>query len=140
MPATLNPGEIASGDGVGPIELTFTQPNSGVSTIFSEIGTSTNQGSNRAPDTARATVVGDATVGIAKAGSVRGDTVTYDIKIKNTGTAPADSLSVVDDLSAAFGANNFALVGAPTTLSWRPTYGSLSLESGLHRVPGWLRS
>ncbi|NNM33060.1 MAG: DUF11 domain-containing protein, partial [Gemmatimonadetes bacterium] len=135
MPATLNPGEIASGDGVNPIELTYTQPSSGTSTISTEIGTSTNQGSNVAPDTATAVVVGDATVGIAKAGSVLGDTVTYDIKIKNTGTAPADSISIVDDLSLAFGASNFALLGAPT-LVVGPTVGSLTLDPGYTGNPG----
>lgn len=124
MPAMLLPGQIASGDGVTGVTVTYTQPPSATSDVTSGIGTSTNQGANVAPDTDSATIVGDATVGVAKSGTVTADTVTYDYKLVNVGNAPADSLSLTDDLDAVFGTGNYRVVGPPT-VALVPSMGQL---------------
>ncbi|MEZ4417320.1 MAG: SdrD B-like domain-containing protein [Gemmatimonadota bacterium] len=89
-----------------------------------------------ASDDASPTIVAlgaDATIGVAKAGSLAGDTVTYDFKLRNTGNAVADSIQLTDDLDATFGAGNFQVLGPPL-LVLSPLAGSLTLAGGFTGV------
>jgi uncharacterized repeat protein (TIGR01451 family) len=52
MPAALDSGRVASGNGTTPITVTYIQPGSAISTVSTTIGTSTNQGANVALDMA----------------------------------------------------------------------------------------
>ena len=117
MPTTLAAGTCASGDGINPISLGYVQP-PGSSTITSTVGTTTSQGGNAGADTSSSTTPSEASVGVAKASSVSGDTIVYDIKLKSAGPAPAYSVSLVDDLDAVFGAGNYVVVAAPPSF-WR---------------------
>lgn len=58
MPTTLTPSQVASGDGVNPIGVTYTQNGVANSTITATISTSTNQGANLNADSDTATVTG----------------------------------------------------------------------------------
>ncbi|MCA9737470.1 MAG: DUF11 domain-containing protein, partial [Gemmatimonadetes bacterium] len=70
----------------------------------------------------------DATIGVAKAGSIAGDTVTYELKLVNTGNAVADSIQLTDDLDATFGAGNHQVL-APPVLVLAPMTGTLTLSN-----------
>jgi uncharacterized repeat protein (TIGR01451 family) len=113
MPATLDRGVIASGDGTSGITVTYTQvaaPRTS-STISSRIGTSTDQGANTAPDVATTTVKAQgADLAAQKSADVAqtfsGDTVTYRVRATNVDTValaaggtltdtPGDGLQVI---------------------------------------------
>jgi uncharacterized repeat protein (TIGR01451 family) len=58
MPATLASGAIASGNGTSGITVSYTQNPVASSTLTANIGTSTSQGANIAPDTDTKTITG----------------------------------------------------------------------------------
>jgi len=130
MPTTLIAGQIASGDGVNPIDVSYTQPPSGTSQIDSGIGTSTSQGANVAPDTDMAIVtgVGSSAIGLAKDGSISGSTVTYDVRLENLSFTTANSITIPEDLDAVFGAGNYTIAQAPT-LTTAPAAGALVVNA-----------
>lgn len=104
MPTTLNPDQIASGDGVNPIGFTYTQPGTAISEVRSNIGTSTNQGENLAPDDAEAIVIGDLVADLAvtkiSSASTAGynTSIQYTIRVVNNGPSPVPSGSTLEDV------------------------------------------
>ncbi len=97
MPVTLGIGEMASGDGTNGIEVNYRQPASGESEVDSEIGTSTDQGANVLPDTARVELdgrVADVTTEITISPEAdAGETVTGTVLFENRGPSTASDVT-----------------------------------------------
>jgi hypothetical protein len=66
-------------------------------------------------------------LGVAKSAAVAGSVVTLDLYLENLGNTELSSLSLTEDLDAAFGAGNYTITAAP---SWIDDPGTLTLEAG----------
>ncbi|MDZ7773514.1 MAG: SdrD B-like domain-containing protein [Balneolaceae bacterium] len=140
MPASLTIGQIASGDGTNGIELSYIQPGPAVSTINSEIGTTTDQGANLEIDEAQFSpgggFVADVTTALNFPALVdAGQTVSGTVRYRNNGPSEATGLSYtltldpnLEDVgfgnlpvgvSASYDAStgNVTLSGMPSTLA-----------------------
>ncbi len=140
MPTTLATGVIASGNGTTGITLTYTQPPTATSTISSNIGTTTDQGANVAPDAATTSPAGVPIADVrtvvvfpanANAGVPVNGTVTFDNTGPSTAAGVTYSITLNPNLAGlTFGnlpagaAANYAagtgvvtFTGMPTTLA-----------------------
>jgi len=102
MPTSVAMGTIVSGDGVNGIRLSYTQ--AGVlTTLTSTIGTTTNQGANARPDSARTNVTGllPADLTVLKTTTLTqaapGDTISYLIRVSNNGPSAVPAGSIFSD-------------------------------------------
>ena len=106
MPATVPSGTIVSGDGANGILVSYVQPGTPTS-INSTIGTTTSQGANVRPDTARTDItalfgtdlVVSKTISLTEVAP--GESVSYRVTVTNAGPLDVPSGSIlVDDFSA----------------------------------------
>ncbi len=68
-------------------------------------------------------------IGVAKTAAVNGRTVTMDIYLEAFGNVPLNTLSVVEDLNAVFGAGNYAITSAPALIV---NPGTITLNGGFN--------
>ncbi len=100
MPATLTPGQIASGNGTTGITVSYVQPATGTSTVVSGITTTTNEPVVHQPNQATATITGnliaDVTTTVTLPGGAAvnaGDQVTGLVVFTNTGPSTGSGMT-----------------------------------------------
>ncbi len=128
MPTTLLPGQIASGDGTGPITFTYTQPGTATSTVTSGISTTTSQGANALPDTDSATVSGDLIADVTTvldfpATADAGTTVDGTVVFTNVGPSTASGVTYGLELTPGLTGVTFGNLPAGAGASYDPATG-----------------
>ncbi len=131
MPATLNAAQIASGNGTSGITLTYTQPGTATSTITSQIGTSTSQGVNAAPDNAIANTGGifiaDVRAQVSFPTTVNaGQPVSGTVRFSNVGPSTAAAVGYTFTMSTGLTGVTFGNLPAGATASYNPTTGAVT--------------
>ena len=133
MPMELPPGGVASGDGVAPISVTYTQPGGAVSTVTSVIGTTTDQGADAMPDTATGgtagALVADVTTVLSFPLQVDPlEEVAGTILFRNVGPSVADGVSYELLLSPGLTGVTFGNLPAGATATYDPTTGVVTFS------------
>lgn len=111
-----------SGLGVYSSQVTASAQSSGgdMTTDLSDNGTNPDPSGNDDPtdagedDPTPITIAQAPVIGVAKNASVSGQTVTLDFYLENFGNVTLQSLSLIDDFDAVFGAGNFTVASGPT--------------------------
>ncbi len=140
MPPTLASAAIASGNGTSGITVSFRQPNDGLSSVSTTIGTTTGQGANSLPDAATVALVGpvaDVTTAVTLLGPVdAGQPVNGVLLFRNNG--PSTGTGITYTLALAPGLTGVAFTNLPTGAA--ATYNGASGQVVFTGMPSTLTS
>ena len=128
MPASLTPGQIASGNGTTPITIVYTQNAIAVSTVLSTISTTSNEGANVGPNSSSATVTGtlvaDVTTSLTfPSFAITGSTVNGTVLFRNNGPSAAATTTFTLTMSTGLTGVTFGNLPTGVTASYASVSG-----------------
>lgn len=133
VPATLTPGQIASGNGTSAITVGYTQNGAANSSLTSGISTSSNEGANVGPNSATATVTGafsaDVTTSLAfPATANAGAPVSGTVIFTNTGPSTASGMTYTLTLATGLTGVSFGNLPGGATATYNSGTGAVTLS------------